>query len=167
MPADSSPSEPPGMLQEYWSVQPLPSPGDFPDSGIKSRSLAFQAVSEKVDDWRPSQCCLTQMQSNHMGWVLIVFLPFFDCTFHLSFDLFKPLYLHHHSIFTLTESILTVRFCIVSFFSSQIQMWIDRQKDRQRHRQVDRQTDRQIDVLQVWDIVLARWSMSSHFILFL
>ena len=31
--------------QEYWSELPFPSPGDLPDPGIESRSLAFQAVS--------------------------------------------------------------------------------------------------------------------------
>ena len=30
--------------QEYWSGLPFPSPGDLPDSGIKSRSPALQAV---------------------------------------------------------------------------------------------------------------------------
>ena len=29
--------------QEYWSGLPLPSPGDLPHSGIKSRSPALQA----------------------------------------------------------------------------------------------------------------------------
>ena len=29
--------------QEYWSGLPFPSPGDLPDSGIESRSLALQA----------------------------------------------------------------------------------------------------------------------------
>ena len=29
--------------QEYWSGLPLPSPGDLPEPGIKSRSPAFQA----------------------------------------------------------------------------------------------------------------------------
>ena len=31
--------------QEYWSGLPFPSPGDFPDSGIKPRSPALQADS--------------------------------------------------------------------------------------------------------------------------
>ena len=29
--------------QEYWSGLPFPSPGDFPDPGIKPRSPALQA----------------------------------------------------------------------------------------------------------------------------
>ena len=28
--------------QEYWSGLPFPSPGDFPDPGIKTRSPALQ-----------------------------------------------------------------------------------------------------------------------------
>ena len=31
--------------QEYWAGLPLPSPGDLPKSGIKSRSPALQADS--------------------------------------------------------------------------------------------------------------------------
>jgi len=31
--------------QEYWSGLPFPSPGDLPDPGIKSGSLALQADS--------------------------------------------------------------------------------------------------------------------------
>ena len=31
--------------QEYWSGLPFPSPGDFPDPGIKPRSPALQADS--------------------------------------------------------------------------------------------------------------------------
>ena len=31
--------------QEYWSGLPLPSPGDFPDPGIKPRSLTLQEDS--------------------------------------------------------------------------------------------------------------------------
>ena len=31
--------------QEYWSVLPFPSPGDFPNPGIKPRSPALQADS--------------------------------------------------------------------------------------------------------------------------
>ena len=31
--------------QEYWSGLPLPSPGDFPDPGIKPPSPALQADS--------------------------------------------------------------------------------------------------------------------------
>ena len=31
--------------QEYWSVLPFPSPGDFPDPGIKSEYPALQADS--------------------------------------------------------------------------------------------------------------------------
>ena len=37
---------PPSMgfsKQEFWSVLPFPSPGDLPDPGIESGSLAFQA----------------------------------------------------------------------------------------------------------------------------
>ena len=37
---------PPSMgfsRQEYWSGLPFPSPGDLPNSGIESRSPAFQA----------------------------------------------------------------------------------------------------------------------------
>ena len=34
--------------QEYWSVLPFPSPGDFPNPGIKSRSPALQADSLPV-----------------------------------------------------------------------------------------------------------------------
>ena len=37
---------PPSMgfsKQEYWSGLPLPSPGDFPDPGIKPRYPTFQA----------------------------------------------------------------------------------------------------------------------------
>jgi len=30
---------------EYWSGLPFPSPGDLPNPGIKSRSLALQADS--------------------------------------------------------------------------------------------------------------------------
>ena len=30
---------------EYWSGQPFPSPGDFPNPGIESRSPALQADS--------------------------------------------------------------------------------------------------------------------------
>ena len=30
--------------QEYWSGLPLPTPGDLPDPGIKSMSLAFPAL---------------------------------------------------------------------------------------------------------------------------
>ena len=33
------------LRQEYWSGLPFPSPGDLPDPGIKSRSLALQVVS--------------------------------------------------------------------------------------------------------------------------
>ena len=32
--------------QEYWSGLSFPSPGDLPNPGIKSRSLALQAESE-------------------------------------------------------------------------------------------------------------------------
>ena len=45
-PMDCSPprSSPMGFYkQEYWSWLPFPSPGDFPDSGIKPGSPAFQA----------------------------------------------------------------------------------------------------------------------------
>ena len=31
--------------QEYWSVLPLPSPGDLPDPGIKPKSPALRAES--------------------------------------------------------------------------------------------------------------------------
>ena len=31
--------------QQYWSGLPFPSPGDLPDPGIESGSLAFQADS--------------------------------------------------------------------------------------------------------------------------
>ena len=47
--------KPPGSLftqffrQEYWSELPFPSPGDLPDPGIESRSLASQA------DFLPSE----------------------------------------------------------------------------------------------------------------
>ena len=33
------------LTQEYWSGQEFPSPGDFPDLGIKPGSPAFQAAS--------------------------------------------------------------------------------------------------------------------------
>ena len=33
------------LRQEYWSGQPFPSPGDFPDSGIRPGSPALQADS--------------------------------------------------------------------------------------------------------------------------
>ena len=44
-PVDCSPQAPPSMgfsRQEYWSVLPLPSPGDLPDPGIEPVSLALQ-----------------------------------------------------------------------------------------------------------------------------
>ena len=31
--------------QEYWSGEPFPSPGDLPNPGIESESLALQADS--------------------------------------------------------------------------------------------------------------------------
>ena len=31
--------------QEYWSGEPVPSPGDLPDPGIKLRSLVWQVDS--------------------------------------------------------------------------------------------------------------------------
>ena len=34
-----------GILQKYWSGLPFPSPGDFPDPGIKPGSPALQADS--------------------------------------------------------------------------------------------------------------------------
>ena len=34
--------------QEYWSVEPFPSPGDLPDPGIKTRSPALPADSSLV-----------------------------------------------------------------------------------------------------------------------
>ena len=40
--------------QEYWSGQPVPSPRDFPDPGIKLGSLALQADSlpaELIAKW--------------------------------------------------------------------------------------------------------------------
>ena len=34
-----------GKAQEYWSGYPIPSPGEFPDSGIELESPALQADS--------------------------------------------------------------------------------------------------------------------------
>ena len=34
-----------GKAQEYWSGYPIPSPGEFPDSGIELGSPALQADS--------------------------------------------------------------------------------------------------------------------------
>ena len=34
-----------GILQEYWTEMPFPSPGDLPDPGIESGSPALQANS--------------------------------------------------------------------------------------------------------------------------
>ena len=36
------------FIQEYWSELPFPSPGDLPDPGIKPRSPALQADSERL-----------------------------------------------------------------------------------------------------------------------
>ena len=44
--------------QEYWSELPFPTPGDFPDPGIKPRSPALQADSS------PSE--LTSGKSNEL-----------------------------------------------------------------------------------------------------
>ena len=43
--------------QEYWSGLPFPSPGDFPDSGIKPRSLAL---------WEDS--LLSETPEKPLGW---------------------------------------------------------------------------------------------------
>ena len=32
--------------QEYWSGLPVPTPGDFPNSGIEPTSLAFPALAD-------------------------------------------------------------------------------------------------------------------------
>ena len=39
------PARPLCLWREYWSGQPLPSPGDLPNPGIKRRSPALQADS--------------------------------------------------------------------------------------------------------------------------
>ena len=44
--------------QEYWSGQPIPSPGYLPDPGIKPSSLALQAVSLPSD---PPLCLVAQL----------------------------------------------------------------------------------------------------------
>ena len=41
--------------QEYWSGQPFPSPGDFPNPRIEPRSLALQAVSLPIWATREAQ----------------------------------------------------------------------------------------------------------------
>ena len=43
--------------QEYWSGLPFPSPGDFPNSGIKPWSPALQADSLPTELWgKPYRC---------------------------------------------------------------------------------------------------------------
>ena len=46
-PTDCSPPGPSvhGILQEYWTGLPFPSPGGLPDPGIEPRSPAVQADS--------------------------------------------------------------------------------------------------------------------------
>ena len=41
--------------QEYWSGLPSPSPGDFPNSGIKPRPPALQAGSLSAELHEPSR----------------------------------------------------------------------------------------------------------------
>ena len=45
--------------QEHWSVRPLPSPGDLPDSGIELRSPALQANSLPSEP--PGKHCLSSV----------------------------------------------------------------------------------------------------------
>ena len=46
--------------QEYWSGEPLPSPGDLPNLGIEPRSLAFQAdpLTTELRDQLPKHALL-------------------------------------------------------------------------------------------------------------
>ena len=39
------------LRQEYWSGLPFPSPGDLPNSGIKSESFASSALQEILYHW--------------------------------------------------------------------------------------------------------------------
>ena len=48
--------------QEYWSGLPFPSPGDFPDSGIKPGSPALEA--DTLTSETPGTI-LTELQSRH------------------------------------------------------------------------------------------------------
>jgi len=48
--------------QEYWSGLPLPSPGDFPDPGIKPPSPALQADSLPSEPQGDLSSCGTKPQ---------------------------------------------------------------------------------------------------------
>ena len=50
--------------QEYWSGLPLPTPGDLPDSGIESESLASPTLAGRFFTTRASWEAPTQ--SGHM-----------------------------------------------------------------------------------------------------
>ena len=41
--------------QEYWSGFPFPSPGDFPDPGIKPVSLVFPALKDPLQAETPGK----------------------------------------------------------------------------------------------------------------
>ena len=48
--------------QEYWSGQPLPSPGNLPDLGIKSGSPSLQADSLPSESPGKPLCIFTEIQ---------------------------------------------------------------------------------------------------------
>ena len=74
--------------QEFWSGLPFSSPGDLPDSGIKSRSPALQADSSPSEIlWPPYQEWLIQLWfihalcTNALHMLLLLFGMFFSLHF--------------------------------------------------------------------------------------
>ena len=55
--------------QEYWSGQPIPSPGDLPDSGIKLKSPALQMDSLPAElPGRPVHTCIHYSFQPELSW---------------------------------------------------------------------------------------------------
>ena len=95
--------------QEYWSELPFPSPGDFPDPGIKSWSPALQS------DSLPSEPPVDTSK-----WWHFLFLPSSRDTYLLSFYTFPVCFRCQTTIEWLTLSFLATSYVVVRGSASMI-----------------------------------------------
>ena len=74
--------------QEYWSGQPIPSPGDHPNSGIKLRSPALQADSLPAELPGKSTICWSLLKFISIGSLMLSNHLILCCPFLLLSSIF-------------------------------------------------------------------------------
>ena len=65
---------------EHWSGEPFPSPGDFPNPGIKPRSPALQthSLSDELHG-KPGSSCVCLLLLLTSGELDVLYISAFDC----------------------------------------------------------------------------------------